>query len=291
MQITLISQCSKNALPRTRMVLDAFAERIGDNAWQTIITKEGLDALHTELRKTASKSTAVACHWQRSRTRSQLLWIVGKKHEFNANGNVPVNETSEDTDQFMDTKNDNILYANTSKQTLKEHLSAVAQLATIFIEKLIPDSESNKTSLKKAVYIAGLFHDLGKIDPQFQEWIFKKRIKKNIEEVNENGVHIDSPAKFSFEKHPRHIEISLLLYGLIQNANSVIWGNPYVRETLESGEGRTKSFLTKASGVLSINLDISIEKAKELRQMIDDAAVSSFYLGKKGLAYVTKITI
>lgn len=42
MMVTFISQCEKNALKKTRRVLDAFADRIGDNTWQTVITEEGL---------------------------------------------------------------------------------------------------------------------------------------------------------------------------------------------------------------------------------------------------------
>jgi hypothetical protein len=47
--------------------------------------------------------------------------------------------------------------------------------------------------------------------------------------------------------------------------------------------------LTKASGVLEINIDIERKEAKYLKQLIENAGVSSFYLGKKGLAYVTYI--
>jgi len=32
----------KNALKKTRRVLDAFAKRIGDNTWKTVITEDGL---------------------------------------------------------------------------------------------------------------------------------------------------------------------------------------------------------------------------------------------------------
>jgi CRISPR-associated endonuclease/helicase Cas3 len=35
MMVTFVSQCEKKALSRTRRVLDAFANRIGDNTWQT----------------------------------------------------------------------------------------------------------------------------------------------------------------------------------------------------------------------------------------------------------------
>lgn len=93
MMVTFISQCQKKALNRTRRVLDAFAGRIGDNAWQTVITEEGLIAVKTLLRKTATKNTAVACHWIRSRSRSELVWIVGNRKRFNAEGIVPVNTT------------------------------------------------------------------------------------------------------------------------------------------------------------------------------------------------------
>ncbi|MFK5975822.1 MAG: type I-F CRISPR-associated helicase Cas3f [Sulfurovum sp.] len=93
MMVTFISQCEKNALKKTRRVLDSFANRIGDNTWQTIITQEGLNAVHKLLRKTASKSSAISCHWIRSRSRTELLWVVGNRERFNSEGIVPVNRT------------------------------------------------------------------------------------------------------------------------------------------------------------------------------------------------------
>lgn len=53
--------------------------------------------------------------------------------------------------------------------------------------------------------------------------------------------------------------------------------------------GGTPTELTKASGTLEIGIDIPKEKAKQLEEMIEAAGVSSFYLGKKGLAYVEEI--
>lgn len=93
MMVTFVSQCEKKALKRTRRVLDAFADRIGDNTWQTVITLEGLNAAKKLLRKTASKSTAVSCHWIRSRARTELVWVVGNRNKFNEQGIVPVNYT------------------------------------------------------------------------------------------------------------------------------------------------------------------------------------------------------
>jgi len=95
MMVTFVSQCEKNALKKTRRVLDAFANRIGDNTWQTLITEDGLLTVKKMLRQTASKSTAVSCHWIRTRSRSQLLWIVGNKKQFNTEGHVPVNRTEQ----------------------------------------------------------------------------------------------------------------------------------------------------------------------------------------------------
>ncbi|MDO6592340.1 type I-Fv CRISPR-associated protein Cas5fv [Neptuniibacter sp. 1_MG-2023] len=70
-----------------------------------------------------------------------------------------------------------------------------------------------------------------------------------------------------------------------------IWGNPYMREEFVKGEGKIKQLLTKASGQLEVNIDIEREDARHLKLLIDSAGVSSFYLGKKGLAYVSDIRI
>jgi Cas5fv helical domain len=69
----------------------------------------------------------------------------------------------------------------------------------------------------------------------------------------------------------------------------IIWGNPYMLKQKIKGEGERVSLLTKASGVLEINININKERANELKTLIENAAVSAFYLGKKGLAYVENI--
>lgn len=74
-------------------------------------------------------------------------------------------------------------------------------------------------------------------------------------------------------------------------AKKIIYGNPYIREEIVAGVGKIKHNLIKASGTLEIILDIEPQKAIELKQMIDNAGVSSFYLGKKGLAYVSDIRV
>ncbi len=133
MIVTFVSECEKKAINKTCRVLDAFANRLGSRTWQTVITNEGLEAVKKLLRSTASKNTAVACHWIRSRSRSELLWIVGNRKKFNKQGFVPVNFTEQEFRQYMD-KN--------QWQTLDIILYAVA--------------------------ISALFHDFGKAMELFQ---------------------------------------------------------------------------------------------------------------------------
>ncbi|WP_435276207.1 CRISPR-associated endonuclease Cas3'' [Psychrobium sp. nBUS_13] len=217
MMVTFISQCEKNALKKTRRVLDAFANRIGDNTWQTVITNEGLSAVKKLLRKTATKNTAVSCHWIRTRARSELVWVVGSKSKFDFQGIVPVNITEKEVP--MDIQKNKpikgVIYANTHLQRLDHHLFAVGYAAEFLHRKFYNE---NKKNLAEASFIAGCFHDIGKLDPSFQSWVVKP---KNKSYQVEDGQHIDE-AKFSFEKYPRHNEISALIIQCLSDQCKVV---------------------------------------------------------------------
>ncbi len=71
----------------------------------------------------------------------------------------------------------------------------------------------------------------------------------------------------------------------------MVWGNPYFLKTRNKGEGEVLHTLQKATGQLVINLKISEKRAIELQNIIENSGVSSFYLGKKGFAYVSHILI
>jgi CRISPR-associated endonuclease/helicase Cas3 len=146
MMVTFISQCEKKALKKTRRVLDAFADRIGDNTWQTVITEEGLNTVKKMLRQTASKSTAVSCRWIRSRSRSQFLWVVGNKSKFDERGIVPVNFTENEIRQYADNYQWNML-----------------------------------SVIQYAAAIAGMFHDFGKATVLFQKKIDVNQKTKKFE--------------------------------------------------------------------------------------------------------------
>ena len=216
MMVTFVSQCEKNALKKTRRVLDAFADRIGDNTWQTVITEDGLLTVKKMLRQTASKSTAVSCHWIRSRARSQVLWVVGNRNKFNSLGVVPVNTTKKEVpmDFTKDKPIKGVIYANTHLQRLDHHLFAVGYVAQALYRYFYP----GKKNQANASFIAGCMHDIGKLDPSFQIWVTDPK-SKNYQA--DDGQHIDT-TKFSFEKHPRHNEISaLVLQCITDRANEI----------------------------------------------------------------------
>jgi len=176
MMVIFVSQCEKNALKKTRRVLDSFANRIGDNTWQTIITQEGLGAVQKLLRKTASKSTAVSCHWIRSRSRSDFLWVVGNKDRFNKEGVVPVHWTAK-------TILDKYKESEWKYLPLIKSLTALSALfhdwgkaTKLFQEKLKPNSKI-------------------KSDPIRHEWVSCILLNAFISQNQENWLHRLSEGK------------------------------------------------------------------------------------------------
>lgn len=144
MMVLFTSRSEKKALLTVRRILDQFADRIGNDTWQTIMTQEGVQEVRTLLRRSATKSTAVSCRWIRSRNRSQLLWVVGNRDKFNEEGLVPVNTTRK-----------NILH--------KEWEGSWTYLAL----------------LKALTAVAALFHDWGKSSDHFQKKLRSSSMEKD----------------------------------------------------------------------------------------------------------------
>lgn len=109
------------------------------------------------------------------------------------------------------------MIANTQKQQLTHHSFAVGYLAQVLL-RLVTHDNSNNKQLIVATFNAGCLHDIGKLDPKFQKWASKN---KHDEIDLDEGQHVDE-TKFSFEKHPRHNEISLLLFNLLRDSSDKI---------------------------------------------------------------------
>lgn len=69
--------------------------------------------------------------------------------------------------------------------------------------------------------------------------------------------------------------------------HKIIYGNPYM---FYDKTGKKRS-LIKSDGILEIIIDADKETSLLIENMINEACVSSFYVGKKGLGYIRKIYI
>ncbi|KFA98685.1 CRISPR-associated protein Cas3, partial [Vibrio sp. ER1A] len=142
MNILLVSECSKQALPETRRVLDQFAERKGKRTWQTPITYEGLKTLRQLLKKTARRNTAVACHWVRGKNHTELMWVVGNRRKFNLDGSVPTNMTQRDILRSQDENNMNSIQASALMAGIAALFHDFGKGNKLFQQKLKPKSKS-----------------------------------------------------------------------------------------------------------------------------------------------------
>lgn len=102
------------------------------------------------------------------------------------------------------------MIANTHNQSLHEHLFAVGYTASLIAKKFATDEDVK--NIQVAAFNAGCFHDLGKIDTQFQSWVTSSAARKSDKS---DGEHIDKGA-FSWDKHITHNEISTVLFHLME---------------------------------------------------------------------------
>lgn len=201
MIVTLVSQCEKKALGRTRRILDAFANRIGDNVWQTAITEEGLKTVKQLLRSSATKSTAVSCHRNKTRQLTELVWIVGNKRKFNEVGIVPVNRTKRN---IMHTEWENDWAYASSIQiiaTLAALLHDIGKSTIGFQNKLIKGSKQGDSyrhewiSLKLfELMIEGCNADEVWLERLMQlgDWLKNNDIEKRLANASQNTVNIEA---------------------------------------------------------------------------------------------------
>ncbi|PHS70330.1 MAG: hypothetical protein COB23_04235 [Methylophaga sp.] len=151
----------------------------------------------------------------------------------------------------------------------------IVELARTVLEKKFPDINylDSKNKIKPAwFYFSSLYLQLQRLEERFD--VSSARTKAGVIK----GISKKNFTKKNFMGH------------YSTGGEKKVWGNPYIHEEFIKGEGKTKHLMTKASGTLEIILNINRDKAKEIKSMIDNAGVSSFYLGKKGLAYVSNVS-
>jgi len=190
MMVTFVAQCEKKSLNKTRRVLDAFANRIGSRTWQTVITNEGLQAVKKLLRKTATKNTAVSCHWVRSRSRSEFLWVVGSKDKFNNEGVVPVNYTQQDILRTFNEEDWKFLPAIEALTVFSALLHDFGKLTKLFQDKLKGKTESQSDPLRHE-WISLLFLIAivdNKNDDEWLDSLISDEIHKNISKLKINNI-------------------------------------------------------------------------------------------------------
>lgn len=199
MIVTFVSQCEKKSLKRTRRILDSFANRIGDNVWQTAITEDGLKTVKQLLRKSATKSTAVSCHRNKTRQLTELVWVVGNKRQFNEVGIVAVNRTKR-----------NILHSEWENEwSYASSIQIIATLAALlhdigkstigFQKKLIQGSKQGDSyrhewiSLKLfELMIGDCSTDEAWLDRliNLNKWLENNNIENLLSNANKDGVNI-----------------------------------------------------------------------------------------------------
>lgn len=149
--------------------------------------------------------------------------------------------------------------------------SASEKLASYFMKYDPLDQKGRLTILP--MYCSSLYLQLNRLERHY-DMLGVKSKKGGISGVSNNGFTL----KDFMDRYTT-------------GPKKLIYGNPYVQEKFITGEGKIKQTLMKVSGQMDIHLDIEFEKAIEVKEMIDCAGVSSFYLGKKGLAYVSRIDV
>lgn len=123
-----------------------------------------------------------------------------------------------------------MMLANTKEQDLVLHSIAVGLVAVKMFEKkfqsewknviksITGDAETKEYSLdnyKKVLFNAGLYHDVGKLDNNFQEYLKSKTAKKSDIEFD---VQIEGNKKIDLNSYPLHQELSWAYLNLLTNS-------------------------------------------------------------------------
>ena len=169
-------------------------------------------------------------------------------------------------------------------------------LQLLDLNKIVDDIAANEMDIKLHIVVQKLknefpeceFWDDGLLYPQR---VYASALYLQAKRLILTGVSLDFLQESSVQNAD---EISIKGFSRNSKASGGFNG---IRDWLNPMSGNRKKAvgspcqIQKASGQLEIKLDIDTDKAIELKKLIDNAGVSTFYLGKKGLAYVSHIDV
>lgn len=166
-----------------------------------------------------------------------------------------------------------------SKDNINEEmfLKIKSKINLIFEKKLKVDEKSNLAFLAINKFANSL------IDIETNDEKYKKILGKMIDKSNKlKGLSDKNFTEKDF-------------YSVFSEGYKIGFGNPYFYQKKDNNKKNqdvyAKKMLNKENGRLIINIDCSREDGKYIKELIENAGVSSFYIGKKGLAYVEEIII
>jgi CRISPR-associated endonuclease/helicase Cas3 len=101
--VIFTSESAGKANASVRRILDRYATRIGNNAWEASLTQEGLGTVKALLNRASSRHTSVVCHRITGDGARVVAWIIGNKRAFTTGGACATGWTArklrkEDTD-------------------------------------------------------------------------------------------------------------------------------------------------------------------------------------------------
>lgn len=195
----------------------------------------------------------------------------------------------------------------------KKASSKITDINIIEISKKLEEIYKNKT-LKIMETLDGEINDeYNKINEAYK---LSMNMEKDIHSKANLGLLAINKSIFEFSKNNESamcfLTSSGTFSGVSLNGNSftlkdfmkkfaaskLVYGNPYQTDfwvlNPHNKEGKNMKFnkkLSKSTGVLNIKIDCDIKTAEKIKEIIDNSGVSSFYLGKKGLAYTHKIIL
>lgn len=231
---------------------------------------------------------------------------------------------SNDQNSFSGVPDDSIMECKDIQKLFNIIIFNREQLINYILNDIYPNIEINKIELIDFVDLIDKKHKSEKIKEEIllnEINIKLKKMNSNFDFVLDSSLYLIAINKMTillfsdenFEKYSKFLTKNKTFAGItFSNGKSftkkdfmskfsavkIQYGNPYIAEiwvenvnSKENKKMKINKNLNKKNGILEINIDCNEEEGYKIQELIENAGVSSFYIGKKGLAYITKIEV